>query len=197
MPAPDRCLALLPKGVPVAACGAQTFLPVGAWVSRLPSVVNAASEAGSSGCVRRSHRPMTSATTNIALIWSARARSDYRLSRKATIRLRWSGSGRRPRMAPRLSAICAGSEVPGITAVTRSSPSRYLRKNCAQLLAKSLAQSGTVLPRTARKRRPLPNGWAVSTPALIPVPERIVDLHEIWLFARDDRFHRRKIAVES
>src|SRR6516225_5206582 len=31
--------------------------------------------------------------------------------------------GRRPRIAPRLSAMCTGFEVPGITAVTRSSPS--------------------------------------------------------------------------
>src|SRR6266487_5490751 len=28
-----------------------------------------------------------------------------------------------------------------------------------------------------------------------PVAERIVDLHEIWLLARDHRFHGRKIAV--
>src|SRR5262245_32240986 len=105
--------------------------------------------------------------------------------------------------------MCTGFEVPGITAVTRSSPSRYLRKNCAQLLAKSLAQSGTVLPRTARKRRPLPKGWAVSTPALFSAasgrmrfsasrsPSELVNLHEIWLLARDYRFHCRKISVEG
>ena len=61
--------------------------------------------------------------------------------------------------------MCAGSEVPGITAVTRSSPSRYLRKNCAQLSAKPVAHSGSGLPRTARNSRPRPKGKAVSTPA--------------------------------
>jgi hypothetical protein len=59
-----------------------------------------------------------------------------------------------------------GLEAPGMTVVTRSSPSRYFRKNCAQLAAKSFAQSGTAFPRTARKRRPRPSGSAVSTPAL-------------------------------
>jgi hypothetical protein len=53
-----------------------------------------------------------------------------------------------------------------MTVVIRSSASRYLRKNCAQLPAKSFAQAGTALPRTARNRRPRPSGSAVSTPAL-------------------------------
>jgi len=84
-----------------------------------------------------------------------------------TIRRRWSASGNGPRMAPRLSVICAALAVPGITAVTLGSPSRYLRKNCAQLAANSEAQSGSVLARTALNNRPRPNGNAVSMPDLL------------------------------
>jgi len=93
-----------------------------------------------------------------------RAHEAYSDSIYATILARSVASGRRPRMAPRLSAKCFTSLVPGMTAVTRESPSKYFRKNCAQLLANSLAQSGTALPWTARNKRPRPNGTAVNTP---------------------------------
>src|SRR6185312_16546266 len=61
----------------------------------------------------------------------------------AIMRARMAASGRRPRAAPRLSVMCSGLLVPGMTAVTVGLASRYLRKNCAQLLqSNSAAQSG-------------------------------------------------------
>ena len=126
-----------------------------------------------------------------------------------TIRRRSSASGNRPRMAPRLSVICAGSAVPGMTAVTLGSPSRYLRKNCAQLPANAEAQSGSVLPRTARNNRPRPNGNAVRHPGLVIPGERqdallsfavfngIVDLYEIRFFASEDGFDGGEGTVEG
>ena len=90
----------------------------------------------------------------------------YNASAKATIFRRWSGSGNGPRIAPRLSVMCAALAVPGMTAVTRGSLSRYFRKNCAQLPAKPRAQSGMSLPCTARNSRARPNGSAVRTAAL-------------------------------
>jgi hypothetical protein len=81
----------------------------GPWASTLPSVVKAAPEAGSSGCIRRSQtpsapsapfatmdhhpgqdnpgrdRPMMSAMTTVARIWSARARSGRPPSRPQTM----------------------------------------------------------------------------------------------------------------
>ena len=50
----------------------------------------------------------------------------------------------------------AGIAVPGITAVTRGSPSKYFRKNCPQEFANTRAQSGNSLPCTARNNLPLP-----------------------------------------
>src|ERR1700727_277276 len=112
-------------------------------------------------------------------------------------------------MAPRLSAMCAGSEVPGMTAVTRSSPSRYLRKNCAQLPAKPVAQSGIARPRTAWNRRPRPKKERGQYASLdlgrqrqdallrFAVVERIVDLHEIRPLASEHRLDRGEIAVEG
>jgi len=83
-----------------------------------------------------------------------RAPAGRRAAKNATIRWRCAASGRRPRPAPRLSAICSGLLVQGITAVTASLPRRYLKKNCAQLVAsKSPAHSGSFCPRAARKSR--------------------------------------------
>src|SRR6516225_7615113 len=93
-------------------------------------------------------------------------------------------------MAPRLSVMWTGSAVPGMTAVTRASLNRYFRKNCAQVSAKERAQSGTSLPRTARKSRGRQHalfGFAVV--------ERIVDLHEIRLLAQQHRLDGAEVAV--
>jgi len=81
------------------------------------------------------------------------------------MRFRSSRFGSRPRIAPRLSVMCSGFDVPGITAVTRLSASKNLRKNSAQLCAKSCAQSGIALPRTALNSRARPSGTAVNTAA--------------------------------
>ena len=125
------------------------------------------------------------------------------------MRWRWSGSGRRPRIAPRLSAMCAGSDVPGMTAVTRSSPSRYLRKNCAQLAAKSCAQSGIVLAAHRAEQPAAPERQGGQHAGLdlgrqrqdallrLAVVERIVDLHEIRLLAPEHRLDRGEVAVEG
>jgi Family of unknown function (DUF5681) len=89
-----------------------------------------------------------------------------RASKNATIRARCAASGSRPLPAPRLSAICCALLVPGITAVTASLPSRYLRKNWPQLAAsKSAAHSGSLCPRTAPKSRLWSKGISVNTAA--------------------------------
>ena len=82
-----------------------------------------------------------------------------------------------------------------MTAVTRSSPSRNLRKNCAQLPAKPRAHSGIGLaahraeqPAAAERQRGqhrrLDLGRERQDALLrFAVVERIVDLHEIGLLA--------------
>ena len=105
-------------------------------------------------------------------------------------------------MAPALSAICAASAVPGMTAVTRGSARRYLRKNCAQLSANPRAQSGSLLtmhgakqPRAAERQRRQHAGLDLGSRrqnALFSfaVVERIVDLNEIRLLPQQYGFDR-------
>ena len=111
-------------------------------------------------------------------------------------------------MAPRLSAMCAGSEVPEMTSVTRSSPSRYLRKNCASCRRNRSPSRGSLrcAPRGTGGRDEGERGQHAG-PDLgrerqyallrLAVVERIVDLHEIRLFPSEHPFDRGEIAVEG
>ena len=55
--------------------------------------------------------------------------SDRNESNSSAIRVRMAASGRRPRAAPRLSARCPTSVVPGIGQVTAGWEMMYLRQN--------------------------------------------------------------------
>src|SRR5215472_16846642 len=125
----------------------------------------AAGRTGSPFCDPRGFPPGICVPVDVYLD-ETRVEAQRSVSKNATIRCRCAASGRRPWPAPRLSAICWGLLVPGITAVTASLPRRYLRKNWPQLAAsKSAAHSGSLCPRTARKSRLRANGRSVNTAA--------------------------------
>jgi hypothetical protein len=132
-------------------------------------------------------------------------RAQRRASKNATILCRCAASGSRPRPAQRLSAMCSGLLVPGITAVTASLPRRYLRKNWPQLAAsKSAAHSSGFCPRSARKSRLRANGRSVNCgrgrdhPLLRrAVGERIIDLKKIRLLAPHHRLDGIEVAARG
>jgi len=132
-------------------------------------------------------------------------RAQRRASKNATILCRCAASGSRPRPAQRLSAMCSGLLVPGITAVTASLPRRYLRKNWPQLAAsKSAAHSSGFCPRSARKSRLRANGRSVNCgrgrdhPLLRrAVGERVINLKKVRLLAPHHRLDGIEVAVKG
>ena len=94
-----------------------------------------------------------------------------------------------------------------MTAVTRGSPRRYLRKNCAQLPANAAAHVGSGLamhgaeqPAAAERQRGQNSrfhfgGARQDTLFGFAVVERIIDLHEIRLLAGEHGLERGEGAV--
>src|SRR6185312_14076419 len=110
------------------------------------------------------------------------------------MRARMAASGRRPRAAPRLSVMCSGLLVPGMTAVTVGLASRYLRKNCAQLFAEQRAAS----ERQGAEHRAARLGAGGQNAFLdIAIVDGIVHFHEIRFFTPDDRLAGGIGATES
>src|SRR6185312_4345425 len=76
-------------------------------------------------------------------------------SKCSAIFLRAAASGRTPKPAATLSAMCSGLPVPGIVQVIAGWPTIHLRKYWAQLaMPSSVAQGGSGLPRTRRNIAP-------------------------------------------